>query len=165
MPAEGPALPPPFVAGQERRARVLAAAVAALYGVLLSAFALGGLLSKTATASGVLALTAVALALSLRHGLAVAIVGFVGGFVSPAVIGVENPNTPVLFGYLFAIVAGTLCVVRYRGWWKLGVGVLLGAVLWVIAWIRLEGEGWVWVVLFLLASCALFAWATWRRFR
>ena len=108
-------------------AQALAAAgVAALYGALFAAVALYEMISKVAAGGGAAALTAFAIGLSLRHGILVAALAFVGGFVSPAIIGSETPNTPVLFGYLLAIAAGTLGVIRVRGWWPLGWGVLAG---------------------------------------
>ena len=97
----------------DRVSQALAAAgVAALYGSLLSAVALYGMISKVAAGGGAAALTAFAITLSLRHGIFVAALAFVGGFLSPAIIGSEQPNTPVLFGYLLAIAAGTLTVIR-----------------------------------------------------
>ncbi len=115
----------------DRVSQALAAAgVAALYGSLLSAVALYGMISKVAAGGGAAALTAFAITLSLRYGIFVAALAFVGGFLSPAIIGSEQPNTPVLFGYLLAIAAGTLTVIRMRGWWVLGWGVLAGSALW-----------------------------------
>ena len=67
------------------------------------------MISKAAAGGGAAALTAFAIGVSLRHGMFVADLAFVGGFASPAIIGSETPNTPVLFGYLLAIAAGTLC--------------------------------------------------------
>jgi len=91
-----------------------------LYGALFAAVALYEMISKVAAGGGAAALTAFAIGVSLRHGIFVAGLAFVGGFVSPAIIGSDTPNTPVLFGYLLAISAGTLGVVRLRGWWPLG---------------------------------------------
>ncbi|MBX9947239.1 MAG: DUF2339 domain-containing protein [Reyranella sp.] len=150
----------------ERVAQALAAAgVAALYGALFSAVALYGMISKVAAGGGAAALTAFAIGVSLRHGILVAALAFVGGFASPAIIGSETPNTPVLFGYLLAIAAGTLGVIRIRGWWPLGWGVLAGSALWTVVWMlapRDAGEL-HWVGLFLVAVAGLFVWATWRR--
>ena len=93
----------------DRVAQALAAAgVASLYGALFSAVALYDMISKVAAGGGAAALTAFAIGVSLRHGIFVAGLAFVGGFASPAIIGSETPNTPVLFGYLLAIAAGTL---------------------------------------------------------
>jgi uncharacterized membrane protein len=151
-------------ARDDRVAQALAAAgVAALYGALFSAVALYDMISKAAAGGGAAALTAFAIGVSLRHGIFVAGLAFVGGFASPAIIGSETPNTPVLFGYLLAITAGTLWVVRLRGWWPLGWGVLAGSAIWTLLWMVSLAEGLPWVGLFLVAVAGLFAWATWRR--
>jgi uncharacterized membrane protein len=148
----------------DRVAQALAAAgVAALYGSLFSAVALYDMISKAAAGGGAAALTAFAIGVSLRHGIFVAGLAFVGGFASPAIIGSETPNTPVLFGYLLAIAAGTLWVIRLRGWWPLGWGVLAGSAIWTMLWMLSLASGLYWVGLFLVAVAGLFAWATWRR--
>lgn len=148
----------------DRVAQALAGAgVASLYGALFAAVALYDMISKVAAGGGAAALTAFAIGLSLRHGIFVAALAFVGGFVSPAVIGSETPNTPVLFGYLLAIAAGTLAVIRLRGWWRLGWGVLAGSALWTLVWMASLAGGLAWVGLFLVAVAGLFVWATWRR--
>ena len=121
------------------------------------------MISKVAAGGGAAALTAFAIGVSLRHGIFVAGLAFVGGFASPAIIGSETPNTPVLFGYLLAIAAGTLAVIRLRGWWPLGWGVLLGSAMWTLLWMSSLAGGLHWVGLFLVAVAGLFVWATWRR--
>jgi uncharacterized membrane protein len=148
----------------ERVAQALAAAgVASLYGALFAAVSLYDMISKVAAGGGATALTAFAIGLSLRHGILVAALAFVGGFASPAIIGSETPNTPVLFGYLLAIAAGTLAVIRARGWWPLGWGVLAGSALWTVAWMMSLAGGLHWVGLFLVAVAALFVWAAMTR--
>ena len=148
----------------DRVAQALAAAgVAALYGALFAAVALYEMISKVAAGGGAAALTAFAIGVSLRHGILVAGLAFVGGFVSPAIIGSDTPNTPVLFGYLLAIAAGTLGVIRVRGWWPLGWGVLAGSAIWTVLWMQSLAGGLHWVGLFLVAVAGLFVWATWRR--
>ncbi|MFO1083491.1 MAG: DUF2339 domain-containing protein [Reyranellaceae bacterium] len=151
-------------ARDDRVAQALAAAgVAALYGALFAAVALYEMISKTAASGGAAALTAFAIGLSLRHGPFVAGLAFVGGFVSPVMIVSNAPNAPVLFGYLLAISVGTLAVIRARGWWPLGWGVLAGTAIWAMLWIAFEPEGLPWVCLFLVGVAGLFVWATWRR--
>ena len=69
-------------ARDERVAQALAAAgVASLYGALFAAVALYDMISKVAAGGGAAALTAFAIGLSLRHGILVASLAFVGGFV------------------------------------------------------------------------------------
>jgi uncharacterized membrane protein len=160
-----------LIAGAERLrsrddwvAQALAAAgVAALYGALFSAVALYGMISQAAAGGGAAVLTAFAIGVSLRHGIFVAALAFVGGFASPAIIGSDAPNVPVLFGYLLAIAIGTMAVIRHRGWWILGWGVLAGSAAWTVVWMVSETSGLLWVGLFLVAVAALFVWATSRR--
>ena len=148
----------------DRVAQAMAAAgVAALYGALFAAVALYGMVSQTMAGIAAGALTAFAIGLSLRHGPFVAGLAFIGGFASPAIIGAETPNTPVLFGYLFAIAAGTMAVIRHRGWWMMGWGVLAGSAVWTVAWMFADVSGLPWVALFLVAVAGLFVWTTWRR--
>ncbi len=148
----------------DRVAQAMAAAgVAALYGALFAAVALYAMVSQTMAGVAAGALTAFAIGLSLRHGPLVAGLAFIGGFASPAIIGAETPNTPVLFGYLFAIAAGTMAVVRRRGWWMMGWGVLAGSAAWTVAWMFADVSGLTWVSLFLVGVAGLFVWTTWRR--
>jgi len=155
----------------ERVAQAMAAAgVAAVYGALFAAVALYDMIPRPVAGIAALALTGFAIGVSLRHGILVAALAFVGGFASPAIIGGE-PNTPVLFGYLLAIAAGTLAVIRHRGWWVLGWGVLVGAALWTVVWMLSLPSSHLasgpfelhWVGAFLVAVAGLFVWATWRR--
>ncbi|MBV9833712.1 MAG: DUF2339 domain-containing protein, partial [Alphaproteobacteria bacterium] len=98
----------------DRVAQALAAAgAAALYGALFSAAALYNMVSPAVAIEMALALTFFCIVLSLRHGIFVAALAFVGGFVSPIVIGGDSHNVPALFGYLFATAAGTLAMIRY----------------------------------------------------
>jgi uncharacterized membrane protein len=158
-------------ARDDRVAQAMAAAgVAALYGALFAAVALYAMITRPVAGIAALALTGFAIGVSLRHGILVAALAFVGGFASPAIIGGE-PNTPVLFGYLVAIAAGTLAVIRHRGWWYLGWGVLAGTALWTVVWMLSLPASHLasgpfelhWVGAFLVAVAGLFVWATWRR--
>jgi len=150
----------------DRVAQAMAAAgVAALYGALFAAVALYAMITRPVAGIAALALTGFAIGVSLRHGILVAALAFVGGFASPAIIGGE-PNTPVLFGYLLAIAAGTLTVIRHRGWWYLGWGVLAGTALWTLVWMLSLPSSHLasgpfelhWVGAFLVAVAALFVW-------
>ena len=156
----------------DRVAQAMAAAgVAAIYGALFSAVALYAMITRPVAGIAALALTGFAIGVSLRHGILVAALAFVGGFASPAIIGSEAPNTPVLFGYLLAIAAGTLAVIRHRGWWLLGWGVLAGSALWTVVWMLTLPSSHLasgpfelhWVGAFLVAVAGLFVWAAWRR--
>ncbi len=151
---------------------VAAAGVAVLFAALLASAALYELIPKSLAGVLAIALTAFAIGLALRHGPFVAALGFVGGVLSPIFLGTDSSNVPLLFGYLLAISVGTLAVIRHRGWWWLGWGVLAGDVLWTVFWLvarlfapaKHDGEL-IWVALFQVAVAGLFTWATWQRVR
>jgi uncharacterized membrane protein len=156
-----------------RVAQALAAAgVASLFGTLLASVALYDMIPRFFAGALAMALTAIAIGLALRHGPFVAALGFVGGVLSPIFLGTQTPNIPLLFGYLLTISIGTLAVIRHRGWWWLGWGVLAGDAMWSLTWLALRAADWrkhegdvLWVGLFQVAVACLFVWATWRRVR
>ncbi|HKU94956.1 MAG TPA: DUF2339 domain-containing protein, partial [Vineibacter sp.] len=151
---------------------VAASGVAVLFAALLASAALYDLIPKPLAGVLAIALTAIAIGLALRHGPFVAALGFVGGVLSPIFLGSDTSNMPLLFGYLLAISVGTLAVIRHRGWWWLGWGVLAGDAGWTLAWLVMRlvdpprhTDELIWVGLFQVAVAGLFVWATWRRVR
>ncbi len=56
-------------------------------------------------------------------------------------------------------------MIRIRGWWVLGWGVLAGSALWTCVWMLADPDlpELHWVGLFLVALAGLFVWASWRR--
>jgi uncharacterized membrane protein len=112
-----------------------AAGIAVLFAAFLAGVNLYDLIPRT-VGFGLLALTAaVAVLLSLRQGAIVALVGLVGGFLMPALIGSEEPRPWPLFTYLFLLLCGLLFVSRRRGWWPVAGLTLVGAMVWAGAWI------------------------------
>ncbi|HEV8631455.1 MAG TPA: DUF2339 domain-containing protein, partial [Thermoanaerobaculia bacterium] len=111
-----------------------AAGIAVLFIVELAAVHLYHLIGAP-TGFALLALTtATAVALSLRHGVMVALLGLVGGFLTPALMSTGQPNAKMLFGYLALLQAGLLTVSRRRGWAALAGLTLLGALGWAFGW-------------------------------
>lgn len=98
--------------------------------------------------------TAVAVVLSVRHGVPIALLGMLGGFLTPAVMSTDSPSAATLFIYLYAIYTGLMIVIQRERWWVLSIPTLLGAFLWVILWLasgNMSPTDSVWVGLFLLA--------------
>jgi uncharacterized membrane protein len=101
-------------------------------------------------------LRATAVVLALRHGPIVALIGLVGGFVTPILVSTGNPNARLLFAYLTLLQAGLLAVARKRSWWPLSGLTTLLALGWAMVWSmgpHAAGDA-VWVGGFLLLSLA-----------
>lgn len=136
-------------------ARGLAAAgVADLFACFLAGVHLYQLISPAAGFVFMVLTTTVAVLLSLRHGVMVALIGMIGGFLTPALIRVGEPDARNLFAYLFLLVAGILAVSARRGWDALGAAALAAGLLWVLFWLggSFHPADGPWLSLFLLAS-------------
>ena len=114
--------------------RVRQALAGAGLATLYAAFYLGGtqyaLIGQTVAFLGLAAVTALAIYLSYRFGLPSAVLGLVGGFAAPALVGGEDANLPMLALYL-ALVTGGLAQTanrQKRSW--LGLGALAGGLGW-----------------------------------
>ena len=116
-------------------AALTAAGVAALFVSLYAAHALYGLLSG-APAFVLLAATAAAAgALALLHGRFIALLGVVGGYLTPALVEVGEPSAPALFAFLAALNGAAAWVARYRGWRDVAFLALAGAAAWPALWL------------------------------
>jgi len=83
-----------------------------------------------------------AFGLSILQGAPVAILGLVGGLVTPALVSTGNSSVIGLFGYLAVVIIACVAVMRYRPWWWLGFAVTVGSFLWVFLWTFFEaGKG------------------------
>lgn len=113
---------------------VSGAGITTIYGALFAGYALYDLIPPI-VAFGLLAIVAAgALLLSLRHGPLMAGLGLIGAFAVPALVSTTTPSAPLLFGYLFMVVAGGLALYRYREWNWLGWANLAGGLVWVEMW-------------------------------
>jgi uncharacterized membrane protein len=139
-----------------------AAGVAVLYASLFAAIALYALIAPLPGFLLLAALTAFAIALALRQGPFVGLLGLAGGFLTPAIVRTEEPNALGLFVFLFAMQAGTQVLERRRGWWWLAPIAVAGGLLWVLLWLADQPRGWaadIWPALFLLSTSAATFWS------
>ncbi|MXO47401.1 DUF2339 domain-containing protein [Erythrobacter vulgaris] len=115
----------------ERVRQALAGAgLATLYAGFYLAGTQYGLIGQSVAFLGLAAVTALAIFLSYRFGLPSAVLGLVGGFAAPALVGGEDANLPMLALYL-ALVTGGLTQTanrQSRSW--LGLGALAGGLGW-----------------------------------
>jgi uncharacterized membrane protein len=111
------------------------AGIADLYVCIFAATSLYDLIPTFIGFSGMAAVTATAVVLSLRHGMPIALLGLVGGFLTPAMVGSNDPSAPTLFIYLYFVITGILAVIRKQNWWVMAVPAVIGAFLWGFIWI------------------------------
>jgi uncharacterized membrane protein len=124
------------LANGSRIAQALSGAgIADLYICIFAATSLYDLVPSFIGFAGMAAVTATAIVLSLRHGMPVALLGMVGGLLTPAMVGSQDPQAPVLFIYLYCVVAGLMVVIRRHRWWLMAIPGMLGAFLWVCLWL------------------------------
>ncbi len=117
----------------ERVRQALAGAgLATLYASFYLAGSVYGLFGSTLSFAGLAAVTAAAIALSFRFGLPSAILGLVGGFAAPTLVGSEEANLPMLALYLALITAGLALTGKRQDRAWLGLASLGGALGWGI---------------------------------
>jgi uncharacterized membrane protein len=81
------------------------------------------------------AVTAIAVALSVRlDALSVAILGLVGGFLTPLLLSTGRDNEIALFTYVALLDAGVLAVAYFKRWRSLDFLSFAGTVLMVLGW-------------------------------
>lgn len=144
----------PGIANATRICQALSGAgITCLYGGFFAASSLYHLIPPVAGFIGMVAVTAGAVILSLSQGAAVAVFGLVGGFLTPILIGLDEPNTMLLFIYLSVLSLSLLYLARRQNWDWLALPVYALSLLWALgwlvgAWVAVDA---VWVSLYLLA--------------
>ncbi len=125
----------PTMADGARIAMALAGAgIADLYATIYAATQMYHFFPPMVGFIGMAATTALAVVLSVRHGMPVAVLGMLGGFVTPALIRTDHPSAPMLFFYLFCLVVGLFTAFRKLGWWALSVPMAVLAFAWILVW-------------------------------
>lgn len=158
---------PDFANGVRIAQSLSGAGIAILYVAVYAAGSLYALIPNWLCFIGMGGVTALAVGLSLLHGAPIALLGLVGGFLTPALVGSHDPSTPLLFLYLYFVFSGLMIVIKRRNWWVLSVPTLIGAFLWVMAWTFgrdfVPSDG-IWLGLFLLAVSGTLVVSSRRRF-
>lgn len=118
-------------AANERIGQALSGAgVACLYFAAYAAVHMYGFLSPGQGFVGMLVVTVLAVALSLKNGAPVAMMGLVGGFLTPWLMSTGSNDAVMLFSYLFLLFCGAQFLCVRRGWWTLLLASLFGAYAW-----------------------------------
>ena len=113
---------------------LVGAGLVSLYVSIYAAVNLYGLIGPMTGFVSMAAVTGLAVLMSLRHGQPIAVFGLVGGLLTPALIGSQEPNAIALFAYLFALFIGVLSIMVRQGWWTLAWLALGGMFFWTAAW-------------------------------
>lgn len=148
---------------RKRLARIaqalVAAGIATLFAALLAGVRFEHVIPQTTGFVAMAVLAAAAVVLSLRHGQLVALLGLVGGLLTPAFIGPRGQDAGTLFGYLFLLEVALLATTRSRRWWALTALTLLSGYAWAGLWMTLfMGPGdHTAIGLFVLGTAAAFA--------
>jgi uncharacterized membrane protein len=121
------------------RQALAGAGLATLYASFYLAGSFYGLIGSALAFAGLAAVTAAAIGLSFRFGLPSAVLGLVGGFAAPALVGSEEANLPLLTLYLALVAAGLTFTGRRQDRAWLGVASLAGGLGWA-ALLMLTGE-------------------------
>ncbi len=112
-----------------------AAGVADLFACFLAGIHTYGIIPAPLGFGLMVLTTAVAVGLSLRQGKMVALIGLIGGFLTPYLVRTGEPNLRGLFAYLLLLQVGLLVVAWRRGWTEIGGLALGGGLLWTFAWL------------------------------
>ncbi|MCR9212246.1 MAG: DUF2339 domain-containing protein [Proteobacteria bacterium] len=105
-----------------------------IYGAIYSGYAFYELYPPI-IAVILLAMTAAGgLAYSLLLGPIMAAAGLIGAYAVPLLVATEEASTELLFLFLFAVLLGSLWIVRYRPWAWLGHSNIVASALWVGLW-------------------------------
>jgi uncharacterized membrane protein len=104
---------------------LVGAGIVVLYATPYGALILYGLISKTTASALMVLVTGAALYLSLRHGPPTAVLGLLGGFATPALVGDPTESAIPLLTYLGLLDLALFVVAARRGWSWLAAAALL----------------------------------------
>ncbi len=142
-------------ADDPRVAQSLAGAgVASLYATLYMASEIYGLIDVPVSFVLVIAVTALAFALSLRRGPPTAVMGVIGGFAAPWVAGMGASSVPTLLLYLGIFVAAVFGLAIWRRWLWLLLLASGGGTLWTLSLIATADSALPLIGLFVILSGA-----------
>jgi uncharacterized membrane protein len=136
---------------------LVGAGLVALYVSIYAALNLYALVPPLFGFAGMVIVTALAVILSLRHGQPIAVFGLIGGLLTPALVGSEEPDALAMFAYLFFLFTGMFAVLVRKEWWVLAVAAVIGVFAWSIFWfcVAFSAADSVVLVIFALAIAAV----------
>lgn len=116
------------------------AGIASLYGALLAANLMYGILSDAPALVGMVVVTMVAGGLSMRFGAPSAVLGLAGGLAAPALVGGGAPDVPLLSLHVAMVSGGMAALGRVQGRSWLGGLSMAGGALWAFVLLAATGS-------------------------
>ena len=121
--------------GQRIAQGLIGSGITSLYVSLYAAINLYAIIPPTVGFIGMSIITALAILLSLSRGQPIAILGLMGGLLTPALMNANEHNAIIVFSYLFVLFTGAFFVMIRQGWWKLSMLILLSVLGWSNFWL------------------------------
>jgi uncharacterized membrane protein len=109
---------------------LVGAGVAVLYATVYGSHVLYALIDNRMAFAGMSVVTAAALVLSLRHGAPTAVMGLVGGFLTPLLVGTETQSVTPLLAYLALLDFALFALAWRRGWTWLAAAATVLSFVW-----------------------------------
>jgi uncharacterized membrane protein len=130
-----------FLSDDPRIAQALVGAgLAVLYATAYGSHILFGLIGSGTAFVLMVAITAAALGLSLRHGLPTAALGLIGGVLAPALVGDADAGALPVLAYLALLDAAVFALAWRRGWGWLAAVAVLASFAWTGVFVLGEAE-------------------------
>ncbi|HET9428087.1 MAG TPA: DUF2339 domain-containing protein [Allosphingosinicella sp.] len=109
---------------------LVGAGLAILYAAAYGSHILYGLIGTGTASAAMLAITAGALILSLRHGAPTAVMGLIGGFLTPWLVGDPDAGAVSLLAYLALLDLAIFLIAWRRGWTWLAAAAVAFSFVW-----------------------------------
>lgn len=109
--------------------------LAILYFSIYAAFAFYHLITQIPAFAALVIITTTGITLSVRYSaLSIAVIGILGGFLTPIMLS-TGENRPIsLFSYILLLDSGIISIVYYKRWRSIGIASLIGTILMYTAW-------------------------------
>jgi uncharacterized membrane protein len=112
---------------------LVGAGVAVLYATVYGTHVLYALIDSRTAFAGMAAVAVAALGLSLRHGVPTAVMGLVGGFLTPLLVGDPQASVAPLLVYLALLDLALFALALRRGWTWLAAAATVLSFFWTVA--------------------------------